>query len=69
MIGGGSDLGDSMDLVSWSEIVFWILIGLIPVVAAIGVLAAIAEAREEASYTRVTEDDLELFRSWVSADR
>jgi hypothetical protein len=58
-----------MDLVSWSELVLWILIGVIPVFAAAGVWAAIVEAREEASYAHVTEADLDLFRSWVSSDR
>jgi hypothetical protein len=58
-----------MDLLSWSELAFWILIGVIPVLAAVGVWAAIAEARDEASYTHVTKADMELFRSWVSSGR
>jgi ACR3 family arsenite efflux pump ArsB len=60
---------NSMDLLSWSELALWILIGVIPVLAAVVVWAAIAEAREESSYTHITEADLDLFRSWVSSGR
>jgi hypothetical protein len=60
---------NSMDLLSWTELAFWILVGAISVLAAVGVWAAIVEAREEASYAHVTDADLDLFRSWVSSGR
>jgi ACR3 family arsenite efflux pump ArsB len=60
---------NSMDLLSWSQLAFWILIGVIPVLAAVLVWAAIAEAREEGSRAHVTDADLELFRSWVRSGR
>jgi ABC-type microcin C transport system permease subunit YejE len=64
---GAPDLGELMDFLSWSQVAWWIVIGAILVIVAMGVWGAITEAAEESSFGRITEADLELFRSWTKS--
>jgi hypothetical protein len=54
-----------MDPFFWIGLVLWMGLGAAAVLCAVLVWAAIAETREEASRSPITEADWEMLRSWL----